>query len=73
MPPIERDLVRRAGLDGHERYRMLNMGIGYTLVVPLSDAANAVAASPGAFVAGWIEARDGDDPQVVVHPARDDR
>ncbi len=73
VPPIERDLVRRAGLDGRERYRVLNMGIGYTLVVPLSDAANAVAASPGAFVAGWIEARDGDDPQVVVHPARDDR
>ncbi|MEO6836648.1 MAG: phosphoribosylformylglycinamidine cyclo-ligase [Candidatus Tumulicola sp.] len=74
VPPIERELVRRGALDVSERYRTLNMGIGYTLVVPLADAAKATAASPGAFVAGWIEARGegGDEPQVVVHPARGD-
>jgi phosphoribosylformylglycinamidine cyclo-ligase len=74
VPPIERELVRRGGLDLEERYRTLNMGVGYTLVVPLADAAKAIEASPGAFVAGWIEARDdgGDEPQVVVHPARGD-
>lgn len=74
VPPIERELVRRGRLGFEERYRTLNMGVGYTLVVPLADAAKAVAASPGAFVAGWLEARDEaeDAPQAVIHPARDD-
>ncbi len=64
------ELVRRGNLQPHESYRTLNMGIGYTLVVPLSDAAKAAAAVPGARVVGWIEKRDGDEPQVVIHPAR---
>jgi phosphoribosylformylglycinamidine cyclo-ligase len=72
VPAIEREIVRRAALDMAERYRTLNMGIGYTLVVPLEDAAAAVAAAPGAFVAGWIETRNVGDPAVVVHPARED-
>lgn len=72
VPPVERALVELAGLDFEQRYRVLNMGVGYTLVVPLSDAARAVAAAPGAFVAGWIEERQGDEAQVVVHPARGD-
>jgi phosphoribosylformylglycinamidine cyclo-ligase len=72
VPPIERELVRRGNLGAEERYRTLNMGIGYTLVVALSDAAQAVAASPGASVVGWIEARTDSEPRVVVHPARED-
>ena len=70
VPPIMQELVKRAELSHEERYRTLNMGVGYTLVVPLADAAKAVAAAPGAFVAGWIEARRGDEPSVVVHEAR---
>jgi phosphoribosylformylglycinamidine cyclo-ligase len=72
VPAIEREIVRRAGLDMEERYRTLNMGVGYTLIVPLEDASAAVAAAPGAFVAGWIETRNPGDPAVVVHPARED-
>ncbi len=72
VPAIQRELVRRGSLDLEERYRTFNMGVGYTLVVGLSDAAAAVAASPGASVVGWIEARSGSEPRVVVHPARDD-
>jgi phosphoribosylformylglycinamidine cyclo-ligase len=72
VPPIEREIVRRARLDVDERYRTLNMGIGYTMIVPLEDAAAAVAAAPGAFVAGWTETRTGDEPSVVVHPAREE-
>jgi phosphoribosylformylglycinamidine cyclo-ligase len=72
VPPIERELVRRGNLDVEERYRTLNMGVGYTLTVPLADAAQAVAASPGAKVVGWIEARTDTEPRVIVHPARDD-
>jgi phosphoribosylformylglycinamidine cyclo-ligase len=73
IPPIERALVRRGELGHEERYRTLNMGIGYTLVVPLADAAKAIAASDGAKVVGWIETRANGEPQVVIHPGRDDR
>jgi phosphoribosylformylglycinamidine cyclo-ligase len=69
VPPIERELVRRGELGLEERYRVFNMGIGYTLVVSLDDAPAAVAAVPGAKVVGWIEARAADEAQVVIHPA----
>ncbi|HEX4013910.1 MAG TPA: phosphoribosylformylglycinamidine cyclo-ligase [Candidatus Cybelea sp.] len=67
IPPIMAELVRRGNLPPDARYRVLNMGVGYTLVVPVSDAAAAVAAVPGASVVGWIETRTGDEPQVIVH------
>jgi phosphoribosylformylglycinamidine cyclo-ligase len=71
VPEIERELVKRGKLSIDERYRTLNMGVGFTVIVPLEDAADAAAATPGARVVGWIESHDG-DPRVVVHPARDD-
>jgi phosphoribosylformylglycinamidine cyclo-ligase len=70
VPPIMRDLVRRGALSSQERYRIFNMGIGYTLVVPLTDAAKALGAVSEAKVVGWIEARTAGEPQVLVHPAR---
>lgn len=71
IPPLMRELVRRGNLSHEERYRTFNMGIGYTLIVGLGDAPKALAAAPGAFVAGWIESRGEGDPAVVVHPARE--
>jgi phosphoribosylformylglycinamidine cyclo-ligase len=71
VPPIQSALVRRGELTHEERYRTLNMGIGYTLVVSLGDAGRALAAVPGAKVVGWVEARSAGDPQVVIHPARE--
>ena len=70
VPPIMQELVRRGNLSHEEKYRTLNMGIGYTLIVPLADSAKAIAAVPGAKVIGWIEQRNGDEPQVVIHDAR---
>jgi phosphoribosylformylglycinamidine cyclo-ligase len=70
VPPIMRELVRRGNLSHEERYRTLNMGIGYTLIVPVTEAPKAVAAAPGARVVGWVEARTADEPRVVIHPAR---
>jgi phosphoribosylformylglycinamidine cyclo-ligase len=70
VPPVMRELVRRGELSTDERYRTLNMGVGYTLIVPLAQAEKAVRAAPGARVVGWIERRGADDPPVVVHPAR---
>ena len=57
VPPIEAELVRRGNLAHEERYRVFNMGVGYTLVVPLADAERAVTAVAGAAVVGWIEER----------------
>jgi phosphoribosylformylglycinamidine cyclo-ligase len=70
IPPLFEELCKRGNLTHAEKYRTFNMGIGYTLVVPLADAPKAVAAVPGAKVVGWIEARSEGGPQVVVHPAR---
>jgi phosphoribosylformylglycinamidine cyclo-ligase len=70
VPPIFMELCRRGNLDHEERYRTFNMGIGYTLIVPFMDASKAIEAVNGARVIGWIETRNGDEPQVTVHPAR---
>jgi phosphoribosylformylglycinamidine cyclo-ligase len=70
MPPLFAELCKRGSLTHEERYRTFNMGIGYTLVVPFTDAPKAVQAVPGARVVGWIETRSGDERQSVVHPAR---
>jgi len=70
VPPIIDELVRRGNLAHDERYRILNMGIGYTLVVPFMDVPKALAAVPEAKVVGSIERRAGAEPQVVVHAAR---
>lgn len=71
VPPIVQELVRRGNLGVEERYRVFNMGIGYTLVVPLTDAPAAIAAVPGAKVIGWTESRLPGEPSVVIHPARE--
>ncbi len=70
IPLLFQELVKRGNLEHEEQYRTFNMGIGYTLVVPLTDAAKAVEAVSGAKVIGWIEDRPADEPQVIVHPAR---
>ncbi len=70
VPPIFEELVRRGKLTSDEAHRTFNMGVGYTLVVPLSDAQKAVDAWPGAAVVGWIEERAAGEPAVVVHPRR---
>jgi phosphoribosylformylglycinamidine cyclo-ligase len=71
VPAIERELVRRGGLGHEERYRTLNMGVGFTLVVALADAPKALEAVPGAKIVGWIESRLEGEPAVIVHPARE--
>jgi phosphoribosylformylglycinamidine cyclo-ligase len=71
VPPLQTELVRRGDVTHEERYRTFNMGIGFTLIVPLSDGEKAKNAWRGATIVGWVEKRHGDEPQVVVHPARD--
>ena len=70
IPALFVELCERGKLAHAEKYRTFNMGIGFTAIVPFMQAQAAIAAVPGAKVVGWIEARTGDEPQVVVHPAR---
>jgi phosphoribosylformylglycinamidine cyclo-ligase len=70
VPPIIAELVRRGHLSYEEKYRTLNMGIGYTLVVPHEQAQQALNGAPGARIVGRIEARTADEPRVIVHEAR---
>jgi phosphoribosylformylglycinamidine cyclo-ligase len=70
VPPLMAELVRRGNLGHEERYRTLNMGIGYTLIVPFMDAAKALAAVPQATVIGFVSPCPPDGDPVIVHPAR---
>jgi phosphoribosylformylglycinamidine cyclo-ligase len=70
VPPIVQEIVKRAQLGIDERYRVLNMGIGYTLVVPFTEAPGVLVAVPSAKVIGWVEARAESEPHAVIHPAR---
>ncbi len=70
IPALLDELCKRGGLGHQERYRTFNMGIGYTLIVPFMEASKAIGAVAGAKVVGWIESRVDEEPQVVVHPAR---
>jgi len=70
VPPLMAELVQRGDLGVTERYRTLNMGIGFTVIVPFTDAGKAIAAVPSARVVGFVTPRQPDAPAVVVHPAR---
>jgi phosphoribosylformylglycinamidine cyclo-ligase len=70
VPPLMAELVRLGDLSLEERYRTINMGIGFTLIVSTADAAKAIRAVPEARVVGWIEPRAESEPAVIVHPAR---
>ncbi len=71
VPALITELVARGNLQHDERYRTFNMGIGFTLVVPLADGGKAVGAWPGAKIVGWVETRQAGEPAVIVHPPRD--
>jgi len=70
VPAIMSEIVRRADLGHDERYRTLNMGVGYTLIVPIADVDAALATAPGARVVGFVQPRRDGEPRVVVRPAR---
>jgi phosphoribosylformylglycinamidine cyclo-ligase len=70
VPPLEAELVRRGNLTHEERYRVFNMGVGYTLVLPVGDVDRALAAAPGAKVVGWVEERGQGEAAVVIDPVR---
>jgi phosphoribosylformylglycinamidine cyclo-ligase len=70
VPPIEAELVRRGELSYEERYRTLNMGVGFTAIIPGDQATRALGAVPGSAIVGWVEARRDGEPAVIIHPPR---
>jgi phosphoribosylformylglycinamidine cyclo-ligase len=70
VPPLMAELVKRGNLGPEERYRTLNMGVGYTLIVPFMHVAAALAAVPSATVVGFVSPCPPGGEPVVVHPAR---
>lgn len=64
-PPIFGHLVERANLAPAERYRVLNMGIGFTLVVREEELGAVMALLPEAVVIGGIVARHTSDESSV--------
>lgn len=64
--PVFTEIVRRAGLSIEERYRTLNMGIGFTMIVPAAQAERAEAAVAGARVVGRVVQREPDMPAVRI-------
>lgn len=58
VPPIFDLLVDRAHLSAHERYHVLNMGVGFVLIVDPLHAAVALDALDDAVVIGEIITRD---------------
>ncbi len=70
VPPLMAELVARGRLAHEERYRTFNMGVGYTLIVPITDVAATLAAVPSTRVVGFVQPRRESDPRVVVRPTR---
>lgn len=70
VPPIMKELVRRGNLAHEEQYRTLNMGVGYTLIVPITDVDRALAAVPQGRVIGFVQPRREGEPQVIVRRPR---
>ena len=56
-PPLFRHLVKKAGLTGTEPYEFLNMGCGLLVIVPPSEAQEAVAALSKAGETAWVAGR----------------
>lgn len=70
IPAIARELVKRGKLSYEERYRTLNMGVGYTLIVPREDAGKAVEVVPDCAIIGRIEERLHGEEAVIVQTPR---
>ncbi len=72
VPPVLRFIAQQAGHDAAEAYGTLNMGAGFALFVPASDAARAVEVSRQAgvkaWVAGQVEAAGSAGKQLVIEP-----
>lgn len=59
IPPICALVVHAAGLDEHEAYRTLNMGLGMLVIVPPDAADAALRAAPEARLVGEVVRSEG--------------
>jgi phosphoribosylformylglycinamidine cyclo-ligase len=70
VPPVLAFIAERAGHDAAEAYGTLNMGAGFALFVPGSEAGRAVEVARSVGVAAWTagEVRPG-PKRLVIEPA----
>jgi phosphoribosylformylglycinamidine cyclo-ligase len=54
VPPVLRFIAEQAGHDAEEAYGTLNMGAGFALFVPASEAQRCVDVARGAGVPAWV-------------------
>jgi len=54
VPPLFELIVREAGVERHEAFRALNMGVGFLLIVPLEQQEAALSALRVAGEAPWV-------------------
>jgi phosphoribosylaminoimidazole synthetase len=57
VPPVFAVIAADQGVEGHEMYRVFNMGVGLAIMVAAEDEAELRAAIPGSFRAGEIVER----------------
>jgi phosphoribosylformylglycinamidine cyclo-ligase len=66
VPPVLAFMAERAGHDAAEAYGTLNMGAGFALFVPGSEAARAVEVARGCGVMAWAAGRVEPGPKRLV-------
>ncbi len=65
VPPIFRHLIERGGVSEAERHRVFNMGIGFTLIVRVTDRDAILDQLPGSVPIGEIVPRMTSDESAV--------
>ena len=69
VPPLFRFMTEHAGLDASDAYATFNMGAGFALYVPESDAPRVLDAARTHGIAAWVAGRVEDGPrEVVIEP-----
>jgi phosphoribosylformylglycinamidine cyclo-ligase len=66
IPPIFKLLVDRAGLDEHESFRALNMGLGMLVIVPADAVTTALAVVPELSHVGEVVKSNADERVRLV-------
>ena len=69
MPPVLRFIAEQAGHDAAEAYGTLNMGAGFALFVPASEAQRCVDVARAAGVAAWVAgAVEAGPKELLIEP-----
>jgi phosphoribosylformylglycinamidine cyclo-ligase len=69
VPPVLKFIQQHAKQDDREAYSTLNMGAGFALFMPASQAEQAVEIARGLGIGAWVAGRVEDGPkQLLIEP-----